>query len=532
MAINYENQAEIKDLIDESLGEENVQRMASSYKEFECFMDRQEQYVYDKLIDSINNEATVRQMPKISSINIARRVVKQESTLYKEPPERQFASDKSTLSDGQENALQMMYDDGNFNVKLAKSNAFFKLQNQNIFQVLPMYGKLQIRPLLRHHVNVVPDSKNPEMPEAYFIGGFDRTRFVAGNKNMDYTKSQYRQPYQDFRNQKIADADDWRKKARFVWWTKELNFITNGMGEILPDENMGANGLIDIESPIVGHLPFVDVAPAKDFEFWVRQGQSLTDFSIEYNAYMSIIMDIIRMQGFAVPVFTGSDDLLPEYVTIGPRQGIRLPQDPDNPTTFSFESPSPDIGASIQFGEFLLANFLSSRGIDPKTISGKAESNKFNSGIERLLSMIEQFSASKDDQNNYDSAEQELVKLVGVWHNNLKGDETQLDKKYWTDDFPDDLYVSVNFYKPEMIQTESEKLANIETKMRLGLMSKVDALSVIENIEPDQARERIAEISAEKQEMIAKQLSATITMPPSNNGDSDDNSDGEGDGQV
>ena len=75
--INYR-----KSVISEIKGEENKRRKAESLKQFEIFNDRMDQYVVEYLKKQFS-AATVREMPVVSSINLPKRIVTQEASIYK-----------------------------------------------------------------------------------------------------------------------------------------------------------------------------------------------------------------------------------------------------------------------------------------------------------------------------------------------------------------------------------------------------------------------------------------------------------------
>ena len=479
--INYENENELRSIIDEINGNENISRKSLSYKQFEIFEDRMSNFVNEHL-NSKYSPDTVSEIPQVSSINMARRIIKQEASIYKDMPEREFEED---LSETQEDVLESIYHDGNYNQRLTRANEYFKLQNQNILQVLPVDGVIQLRPLLRHNVDVVPKSEFTEIAEAVLLSNFDRSLYIKSTSQRNNKDFQMN----DFINQKIADPEDYRTKQTYVLWTDQLNLIINGKGQI-----------ISAVENAIGKLPFVDIASVKDWEFWIRSGQTTTDFTVELNSMLSTLMYLIEMQGFSIPVISGPDEFLPKRLKLGPQHAIRFPIDPNNPvpTKLEFVSPNPDIAATLNTIEALIALFLSSKGLDTSTISGKAELKRFSSGVERLLAMVEKFEANKDDYSLFESVETKIVKLVGLWHNSLKGTDLLLPKYYAEDFNIETLDVSVAFKKPEVMTSESEKLDVIEREINLGLLSKKDAMVKLYNYEDYKAEEKLAEIEEEK----------------------------------
>jgi hypothetical protein len=429
-------------------------------------------------------------MPIISSINLSKRIVTQEASIYKTEPKRTF----ELLTDEQISAVEQIYMDASVNSKLLKANQLLKLQGQSILYVVPIDGKIVVKNILPYQLDVIPNETNPEIADCYIISAFDR-------RNLNYTQNYPKQnapypsyvypgnnTYSDAINNKIADADDYLLQERYVVWTKELNFIMDGKGNILSE---------DPTNPI-GILPFIDIHHEKDMEFWVRLGQAITDFSIQFNASLSDLANIVRMQGWGQAWLKGPKELLPESIVVGVNKILKLPIDVNNniSTEFGFSTPSPDLQGSINFIETMLAMFMSSRGIDPKSVSGKADSKTYySSGIERLLALVEKFEATKEDYSLFKRVEYELFEIIKRYINIYGGTEVLPTWRYGI--LNEDSYEYTEFNKPEMIQTESEKLDVIQKKLELGLITKTEAIMMDRGIDKDQAEAILQEIEAE-----------------------------------
>jgi hypothetical protein len=172
-------------------------------------------------------------------------------------------------------------------------------------------------------------------------------------------------------------------------------------------------------------------------------------------------------------------------------------------------SPNPDLGGTIDAGESMLANFLTSRGLDASLISGKAQGTKYTSGVERLLSMIENFEASKSDYDTFKVVEKRIFEVVKAWYNALLNDD-QLDDKYKAGQLPEDASVEVEFSGPEMIQSEEDKLRNIQTKLEMGVMSTLEAIQELRGVDKETAMEIMETIQedefGDKQESVNQDL--------------------------
>jgi hypothetical protein len=447
---------------------ENIRRKEESFADFEIFNDNIYPFVYDEIKKQTSKE-TADSMPIVASINIGKRIVKSEATIYNTDPVRTFDSNKSN-----DIALNAIYSDGAFNSKLQKENEYFKYRNQGFLQVVPKDKKLTLRVLLSHHIDVIPQFNNPEKAYAYIISAFDKSSVLQSDQV----------------NLTIADADDYKASLeRYVVWTEEYNFIMNGKGETVGEV---------LPNPIK-KLPFVDVSKEKDFEFFVRTGMNLSEFTVLYNTIWSDDLYITRMQGFSQAVFFGNVDMMPREYKIGTGRAIVLPSDPKNPDNkldFKFVTPTPDLAGARESRQALLANFLTSRGISPKTISAALDSNEsYTSGFERLLAMIDKFEATKEDFDLFKWVEFELADIVKKYAYYFSNDSELLDPKYWVTQSVLASEFSVKFHEPEMVQTLAEKIENLKSKIDLGISDKVLALMELENLTEEQAEEKISKIT-------------------------------------
>lgn len=450
---------------------ENVKRKKESLIDYEIYNDRIHKYVYDE-IKNQTSEKTAKAMPIVSCINIGKRIVDNEATIYNSDPVR-----TTNLSESDNLAVLANYEDAGFNSKLQKANKYFKYRKQGFVQVVPKDKMIQLRPLLSHHVDVVPDSQDPEKAYAYIISAFDKNMYIAQGDNS---------------NQVTADQDDYKSSLeRYVVWTAEYNFIMNGRGELIGEPQ---------ENPIK-ILPFVDISKDKDFEFFVRSGMSLSEFTVLYNTIWSDDLYITRMQGFSVGVFRGNPELMPREYYMGPNRAIVLPVDPKNENNsldFKFVSPTPDLNGSRESRAALLANFLTSRGISPKVISSALQSGEnYASGFERLLAMIDKFEATKEDFDLFRSVEKSIYKIVISFLVHYSRTDF-LDKKYNVGNGAANSEMTIKFHEPQMVQTEKDKLENYKLKIELGISDKVLALMDLEGLDEIKAQEKIDSILERK----------------------------------
>jgi hypothetical protein len=481
-----------KQIIDEILGTENIERKKESYRRSEIFNKRQAPFIVGKLKQEFE-AATVEAMRKITSINIAERIVNKMAPLYEKAPERSFTVESGTpISEDQAGVVSELYAEAKANVKLLKANRVLKYQQQCILQVVPVLQKgiIDIRVLQPHHVDVVPMDSDPEAPFAYIISSYDRSNSLLSGNSKD---------------ERIADVNDSEKKKReqmrLVWWTAEHNMITNGLGEIVQEDPT------KIENPI-GELPFIDISDNKENEFWVRKGSNIIDFAIDFSVVLSDTANTNRLQSYAQGVIRSVEK--PKDTRVGPNQFIWLQLNPNDGAVqpdLAFANPNPDMQASIEFLDVLINYFMTAEGVDPKTIQSKGQGKSFSSGFERLLSMLEEFSAASDDAELFKHVEDKLMSLMLKWHKAYSVPNSPLKQSLLRASLPESLYVQVRFNEPQMIQSKSEKEDSELKLLDKGLRSKVQALMKIDDIDEQEAINRLMQ-AKEHEEMFAQQMLA------------------------
>ena len=490
-------------VIQDLMSENTKARKQWSLRSSEVQGGRLQQYVKEYLEGQYNVDS-VREMPIVSSINIQKSVVDRKATIYKKKPDRQF----SEVSEDQEATIKLVYRDMHIDEKLNQSNKNYIYQDQSIGMIVPKNGKLVCRVLKMHQVDAIVDYDDPEKAAGYIISTFDRTDYIQqyyDKKQIDVATGDrprsVRSSASENENQELADDYQFKKYVeKYIVWSPEYNFMMNGFGEVIDPETGEASNDIDITSPLAGEgiMPFFEVSKDKDFEYFVRPSNSLTDFTIEFNALQSDLHTNIKLNGYAVGVLKAPSELQPQNQIIGASMLLKLPtDDPDKVVDFDFVSPSSNIGEISGAVDQFLNYFITSQGLDADVINSQGSSTTYTSGLDRFIATVNKMEAHQDDYDRYKNVERQIYDIVKAWLRALEGTNL-LDSKYRVGNVSDMSEVSIEYYKPEMIQTESEMLANFQTKIDLGVMSKVDALMQLKGIEDrEQAKELLEEIKEE-----------------------------------
>lgn len=476
--------SEIRKLILKDIkSNENIKRKSEAFADYEIFNDRLLPYVKDQLCKQLGDKSAA-QMPIVSTLNVGKYVTENEATIYTNEPER----DITTATKADAETCEKLYEEMQFDTRLQKSNKWFKYRGQSLLQVVPKKKSLQLRVVLAHNVDVIPDADDPCLAYAIILSTFD--------------KSQYLKAGQDSTNELTADQDDYKKSLeRYVVWTAEMNFIMDGNGKLIGDA-----GQEIVPNPIQ-RLPFVDIAKDKDYEYFVRVGQLLSDFTLQYNVAWSDALYINRMQGFSIGVLKGDPNLKPDTITLAPMKLLFLPSNPNNPESkldLSFVNPTPNIEAGLKVIKDLLANFMMMRGVESKKVASALAGStaSYSSAIERLLAMIDEFEATKEDFSLYQCVEKELFDIIKKFLVAYTGTPF-LDPKYNVSQSFKDAEIEIKFHEPQMIQTEGELLDNSQKEIDLGIADRVSILMKLEKISEEDAVKMIAAIDKRKaQELL------------------------------
>ena len=477
-----------RDILKDINSSENISRKREAQRAFDIYRGRQDRYILERLQQEFKLK-TVQEMRKILSINMSERIIDELSSIYKNPPERAYTD----ASPQEEEQMENQNEISKKNSKMKMANRYYNLNNFCDVLVIPKENEIMIKPLTPMGYDIIEDVNNPEKAYGIIFSTFDDSRYASyrNEGNIDENRQDYYE--QNFSDQKIADDDDRRKTLeRHIWWTSEWHFTTDGHGALKSEV---------IPNPIE-RLPITNISREKDNQYFPKRGAGITEFAIDFSMALSDVANNIKMQGYAQAVITSTKQ--PTNLAVGPNKVIWLEQDPNAPVqpSFQFVSPNPDIAESLNWLETLLRLFMTSRNIDPKTISGKLEGQTFTSGVDRLLAMIDRFEASKDDLDLFRCAEEDIFELERLWTNEMQGvnDETRLVDDLNIAQISEDVSMTVKFTGPEAVKTEAEELDIVERRMENGTMSIVGAIERLDEVDKEKAKEMLEEIRQEEME--------------------------------
>lgn len=471
---------------------------------------RIQQYVIESLQSQFSPES-VKEMPIVSSINIQKSIVDKKATIYKKPADRTYTE----LSEEQEEIMKLINRDMMLDEKLNFSNKNYCYQDQSIGMIIPKGGKYICRIFKMHQIDAIVDYEDPESAAGYLISAFDRTDYIQRYQDKHEidtatgirprsTRSSANEVESD--SSDLADDYQYRKYTmKFIVWTKDYNFMMNGLGEVIDPETGEESSEVDISSPLAdqGIMPFFEVSKDKDFEYFVRPSNTLTDFTVQFNVALSDLQNNCKLNGYSVGVLKGPSSMHPQNLVIGPAMLLKLSTDDmDKEVDFSFANPSSNIGDISNAVDKLLNYFTTSEGLGGEVINSQGSTQSYSSGLDRFIAMINRVEAHSDDYDKYRNVEKKIFNIIKAWNNVLSGSES-LDRKYQLGTVSEKADIEVNYHRPEMIQTDSERLNVLSTEKDLGIRSKLEMIMERRNIDDeDKAREILEKIEEEKMQFM------------------------------
>lgn len=242
----------------------------------------------------------------------------------------------------------------------------------------------------------------------------------------------------------------------------------------------------------LGILPFAYLS--KDNSVDNPYFNPITEQTITYNVMNSITMTASMIQGTGQYVLSYPESMEGnmDKQAMGLHVAAMLPQKeaPGAPRTeATFISPSPDLAGMLNVQNEYLAKVLKEQGIfSSQGVTGDSES--FSSALERTVANADVQSIIESNQMLYQSVEENVFEIAKAWDRLLNA--TQRTPRL----FNDDDVLNVTYEKPKILISDTEVLSNIEKRLSLGLMTKLQALQAIDpNLSDDEAQELLNNIS-------------------------------------
>lgn len=496
-------------ILKEIEGRENLHRKAESMRRYDIYKDKIKKYVVEGLKKEGLLQKTVDQMAnRCANISIARKIVNKLARAYSAGVQREVVNeDTGKAIDTDTKLIEDYAKLIKFDEKMRKGDRFRELQKNMLFQVVPeQIGdaeeyRIALRTLSPWHYDIIEDAKDHEIIRCVILSDYCEDDL---GETIKYDRQGgaggYHQAGQEAAPGPNAPKE---KKKQYVWWTDKYHFTTDEKGALIADVDNAGN-----VNPIA-RLPFINNADEQDGYFWAEGGDDLIDGTILVNKVITDMLFIAYQQGWGQMVITGKG--IKDDIQVGVNNVIILDYEEGDPEPkVSILNAQPPLDQWMSMVEQYVALLLTTNNLSPSNVAIKLNgASEKSSGIAMLIERSEATDDITDKQNDYQQIEEELWKIVSLWHN-LYFKTKQLTEEFLeVGALPEDPEVRVHFNEAKPVISEKEKLDSLLARKNLGLNTDVD-LIMQDNpgMSKEEAEAKLLEIKKEKLENMT-----TFEMP-------------------
>lgn len=516
-------------IIEEIEGPENLRRKREQLKRYEVYKDQVDLYVNWLLLQMFDERTVFEMRGNISNIGISRKIIDKLARVYSHGVIR---SDKKKT---QMKIIDLAADLLNMTEMMKKTNRFLKLFKTLEVMVKPFPIKLgsedsfglRVLPMAPYLYDVLEDDNNREVKRCLIISNFNpdnmqKASLDAATENRGRkTRHAGSARGNDGVDQTIADhpLDDNAdlKHKRYIWWTDNYHFTTDGKGTVIDSGEGGANP--------IGIIPSITFAEDQDNAYWSIGGDDITDGSILVNMLISNMNHIGVTQGYGQAVVTGKGT--PEKMRLGPNSLVRLEHGNDDPTpSFGFANASPPLqelkDSIVMYVAMMLStNNLSTTGVKVNLESG----SQFPSGIAMLIDQSESIEDVHDQQKAFKDNEPKVWEIYNRWAQWLDS-RNVLAEDFQGKILERPLDMELVFPSPVPIMSEADKLEVIKIRKELGINTLAELMQIDNpDLSDEQAMKKIELIEEEKVQRMEKFMPG-IEKDEDDDDDRSDESDG------
>jgi hypothetical protein len=449
-----------KSLIDEIESNQFEERRQEEYKAYKVAEGGQRSYVLDRL-QALFPESwnTMR----VSDISVSNKVLTKVSKAYKESPIR--------LLDGQTDDVNELFDKADFDTTMAEFDRDLNRQRYGLLWVNKIEDQASFHSL-KGFESFVKVNKQSGVLEVVVINYPDTNITATSNSDTNYAE------------ETLAESqDDTSAESRvYAMWTKDSHAIYRITEKKLPNSQISRNieqmeipGNVDMRNDL-GVIPFVYHSRSSSVDLpFLNQ---LTEQSITYNILNSDMLTASALQGYGQLVVTMPEDMEMETMNGGMTTVMQLPivQGVESQADAKYINPGADLPGMKMTIDSYAADILSEHGIN----GGQSSNTEgFSSGLERLIANADVSDQITANQRTYSKIEREAIDILRKY-GLLKEGDAEL--------------VTI-FPKAKVMISDKETLENIKMRLDLGLITKVEALQIIDpNMSPEDAQDKVDEI--------------------------------------
>ncbi len=471
-------------LIDEIDSQQFVDRRTEEYKSYKIAEGGQLAYIKDRLLTLFpKSHHTMR----VSDVSLSAKILSKIAKAYKESPIRDF--------EGQTDKMNDIFNDGEFDSRMAEFDRDFNRQKYGLFWVNKIEEDISFHSL-KGFESFVKVDKNTGKMKAVVLNYPDIN--ITSNSFSD--GDQQEQTLQDSQDDTSAESRVyamWTADFHAIWRVTEKTNVKGGAATSRKLENVPIEGN-EAMSNDLGVLPFVyrSKSSSPDLPFL----NPITEQSLMYNTLNSDLLTASALQGYGQLVMSMPEDQAMSEMHTGMTTAITIPivQGAEAQADAKYINANPDLKGMMD----TINNYVSDIVSEHLGESQSSGSEKFSSGLERLIANATVTDQVSMNQAIYAKMEKEIIDIIIAY-----GDLAESKDGY-----------TVIFPKAKVMISDKETLENIKMRMDMGLMTRTEALMVIDpNLGETAADKKLEEIDKKKQEAIQ----TFMGEPNANNQDKD-----------
>lgn len=460
---------QIKQVVSEIESYENQERKRIAFESFQIYGGNLKPYVRNKVMSMYPK---TWEAYTISDYSILKKITDKKSKAYKTPPARALDSIEETTR------YQDIVSKFDLNQAMKKLDRYF---NQHKYAMLAVFQDKdtdnvpywKFIPLEPYEFDVIKDDNGNvrlvvlSYPDQQITVGADNDGFdtlIAGEK-----------------------ADEGKQTKIYAFWTDTSHYLVR----VQKDKNSAGSpefqmDLLDIPTNPnnvnpYGILPFVYLPYCDGVNYPIPS--NLGPQTVELNSLLSVYLTSGNMQiGQLVVSYPEGQEI--QMVTQGLMTGLRMPQSNNAEaaeTKAEYISPSPNMDAHRTSIMTFAAMVMDENGIQAK--KSIDDSEKFTSGLDRLLSESDVQDIVEDNQDTYSKAENGIYQIISMQSEAAGLGAFQSEN------------CRAIYKKPKMLLSDTENLANIEKMLELGLIEEWEKFKLIDpNLSDEEAKEKLARI--------------------------------------
>lgn len=499
--IDLMDKSVVAQILSEMEKSEDKDRRRDAFDSWQIYSGNSKEYITHMLREKRPTSWQGYSNPQIA---ISKMITDTISKSYKEKPLREVTDDES----GQKTErLHDIYKEGHAHRQLMFMDHMTNLHKYSLFWVTwrDLEQKYQFWSLQPYEFSVIRNKNTGELTCVILNYG-DTTITTNSRGNSDGI------------NDLIAEDqhDSGANQEVYAMWTKDNFVLIKKMIKSVQTREgtkiqVGIEYISNPDNPNnenrIGVLPFVFLTKETAIDYPTRS--PLMDQTLTSNHQIAEYMTAANISTGQLKVkYPEKFEGMFKKLTRGLMAAIKLPQssDPDDAETdVTYINPNSDLAGMRQSVLDYISMVFQEHGIKNASIVNDGSAS-FNSGIERALA-----NASVDDlvmQHNemYEQVEKQLFQIIKAWDSFLGNNV-----------FDEDDELIVKFKKPTILISDSEIRQNIRNDLELGLITRLDAIKILNpNLSDEEAEAKLEDIENERMNRMARIANGGVNQQGNN----------------